>query len=360
MRKVFPIIFLFSVFGTTYAQNLPLGQFVPTVVRYNGPPPANIPCPINQLALDQVNAIVYFCGILGFWQQYSGGAGTINGSIANQQIAFGSGPNAIQGNNSFTFDGSNLLLTSTTLGSSLFNPAIFTAQYNNSGTNSQTIGLFGVGRNIGAGTVTRLAGINGQAHNNSSGTVTEMDDFVAGTNPEPGTIGTYVGFRIQNQNAIGASIAFGEVFDNGLNAICIGSGTSTSPTCPAISSLSGTPNAAVTAQIGSTFWRTDGSPGSTLYVKESGAGNTGWDPVETSVASGTTSVTASNTVGCVDQTATATGATTAMKVVVSPVSPQTNTIWAGYVSSTNNVDIHVCTIVALTGSAVTYNWSVIP
>lgn len=38
----------------------------------------------------------------------------------------------------------------------------------------------------------------------------------------------------------------------------------------------GTPEAAVTAVIGSLFTRTDGGASSTLYVKESGAGNTGW------------------------------------------------------------------------------------
>lgn len=38
----------------------------------------------------------------------------------------------------------------------------------------------------------------------------------------------------------------------------------------------GTPEGAVTAAIGSLFTRTDGGAGTTLYVKESGAGNTGW------------------------------------------------------------------------------------
>ena len=44
----------------------------------------------------------------------------------------------------------------------------------------------------------------------------------------------------------------------------------------AIFSGTGTPEAAVTAPIGSLFLRTDGGAGTTLYVKESGAGNTGW------------------------------------------------------------------------------------
>lgn len=38
----------------------------------------------------------------------------------------------------------------------------------------------------------------------------------------------------------------------------------------------GTPEGVVTASIGSLYTRTDGGAGTTLYVKESGAGNTGW------------------------------------------------------------------------------------
>lgn len=39
---------------------------------------------------------------------------------------------------------------------------------------------------------------------------------------------------------------------------------------------SGTPEGAITATIGSTYRRSDGGAGTTFYVKESGAGNTGW------------------------------------------------------------------------------------
>lgn len=39
---------------------------------------------------------------------------------------------------------------------------------------------------------------------------------------------------------------------------------------------SGTPEGAVTAPVGSLFTRTDGGASTTLYVKESGTGNTGW------------------------------------------------------------------------------------
>ncbi|MCB1249304.1 MAG: hypothetical protein KDB36_07845, partial [Acidimicrobiales bacterium] len=53
----------------------------------------------------------------------------------------------------------------------------------------------------------------------------------------------------------------------------------------AILSGSSSPEGAVTAKVGSLYMRSDGSTGTTLYVKESGTGNTGW----VAVASGTMS-----------------------------------------------------------------------
>ena len=47
---------------------------------------------------------------------------------------------------------------------------------------------------------------------------------------------------------------------------------------PNIMEGTGTPEAARTAPVGSLFLRTDGGASTTLYVKESGAGNTGWVP----------------------------------------------------------------------------------
>lgn len=46
---------------------------------------------------------------------------------------------------------------------------------------------------------------------------------------------------------------------------------------PTWSTGTGTPEGSVTAPVGSIFSRTDGSAGTTLYVKESGTGNTGWN-----------------------------------------------------------------------------------
>ena len=45
---------------------------------------------------------------------------------------------------------------------------------------------------------------------------------------------------------------------------------------PNIRSGAGTPESAVTAPVGSLFMRTNGGANTTLYVKESGSGNTGW------------------------------------------------------------------------------------
>jgi hypothetical protein len=42
------------------------------------------------------------------------------------------------------------------------------------------------------------------------------------------------------------------------------------------SSGAGSPEGAVTAPVGSMFTRTDGGANTTLYIKESGTGNTGW------------------------------------------------------------------------------------
>ena len=45
---------------------------------------------------------------------------------------------------------------------------------------------------------------------------------------------------------------------------------------PAIIVGTGTPESVVSAPVGSLFIRTDGGAGTTLYVKQSGTGNTGW------------------------------------------------------------------------------------
>lgn len=48
----------------------------------------------------------------------------------------------------------------------------------------------------------------------------------------------------------------------------------------------GSPEGAVTASVGSIYERTDGSTGTSVYAKESGAGNTGWSALATGAVSG--------------------------------------------------------------------------
>jgi hypothetical protein len=61
-----------------------------------------------------------------------------------------------------------------------------------------------------------------------------------------------------------------------MKAIQLGRGPSGGTDVIAIFYGAGTPESAVTANIGSLFLRTDGGTSTTLYVKESGTSNTGW------------------------------------------------------------------------------------
>lgn len=61
------------------------------------------------------------------------------------------------------------------------------------------------------------------------------------------------------------------------NANRIGTaGTTALSAQPTISAGSGSPESVVTAMIGSLYLRLDGGASTTLYVKTSGSGNTGW------------------------------------------------------------------------------------
>lgn len=56
-----------------------------------------------------------------------------------------------------------------------------------------------------------------------------------------------------------------------------------------VTSGTGSPQGVLTAPVGSVFLRTDGAAGTTIYSKETGAGNTGWVPVITSIPASVTS-----------------------------------------------------------------------
>ncbi len=63
---------------------------------------------------------------------------------------------------------------------------------------------------------------------------------------------------------------------------------------PTLTSGTGSPEGVKTAPVGSVFLRTDGSTGTTVYIKESGVGNTGWVAIS---AGGAVSWTAPGTIG---------------------------------------------------------------
>lgn len=89
---------------------------------------------------------------------------------------------------------------------------------------------------------------------------------------DSGTGGSYVdvkGARIRTFSNTGAA---GPVIVPASKAIYFGDPAS----APVILSSSGSPEGAIVAPVGSLYLRSDGGAGTSLYVKETGTGNTGW------------------------------------------------------------------------------------
>lgn len=120
---------------------------------------------------------------------------------------------------------------------------------------------------------------------------------------------------------------------------------------------SSTPEAAVTAPIGSIFQRSDGSTNTSLYVKESGTGNTGWKAVGQTlteqyneVTSTTSPVTLSSTIADNLINQGGTQATFTLNLPASPVDGQVCTITYVNNITTLTIDGNGTTVI---GSAVT-------
>jgi hypothetical protein len=81
-----------------------------------------------------------------------------------------------------------------------------------------------------------------------------------------------------------ATVASGVVLDSGVDftadAVTVDSVLDKTDTAVGVFFTSGTPEGSLTAGIGSLASRRDGGAGTTLYIKESGTGNTGWAVVE--------------------------------------------------------------------------------
>jgi hypothetical protein len=128
----------------------------------------------------------------------------------------------------------------------------------------------------------------GTSHNGV--TLSSGDDWTFGadtganfTNINSGSVGIFMavagtniyqfysgGMRPGTDNAVDLGTAAARVRATYSREIRPGDGT------PIWTSGTGTPEGAVTAPVGSLFTRTDGGAGTTLYVKQSGTGNTGW------------------------------------------------------------------------------------
>ena len=75
-----------------------------------------------------------------------------------------------------------------------------------------------------------------------------------------------------------SSLTIGQAGGNNLDALYLGSGAAgvVFNNASRIKSGSGSPEGAVTAAVGSLWLRTDGGASTSIYVKESGSGNSGW------------------------------------------------------------------------------------
>lgn len=115
-----------------------------------------------------------------------------------------------------------------------------------------------------------------------------------------------------------------------------------------VTSGTGTPEAAVTAPIGSLFLRTDGAAGTCIYIKESGAGNTGWVPIITALSGAITLTTAAQP--NVTSLGTLTGLTLsgAITPTYSGTSPTSSQIGYSVVTSQSTTNITASTTANLT------------
>lgn len=92
--------------------------------------------------------------------------------------------------------------------------------------------------------------------------------LISGIDKGPDAIATQRAFRSLERaiNGFGAEVKTSQVT---ADQVALAAG-------PTWTSGVGTPEGTVVAPIGSLYTRLDGGTGTTLYIKESGTGNTGW------------------------------------------------------------------------------------
>jgi hypothetical protein len=104
----------------------------------------------------------------------------------------------------------------------------------------------------------------------ASGGYIELEGGIATVNPKIGGFGNF--FEIFTSNKRLALFGKGGTISSACLVMHSDSGT----TGGQIHTGSGSPETNISAPVGSLYMRTDGGAGTSLYVKESGTGNTGW------------------------------------------------------------------------------------
>jgi len=108
--------------------------------------------------------------------------------------------------------------------------------------------------------------IGSQCAPSSTGQYNTIIGCTAGTNTTTGGAQTLIGYGAEAPAATTD------------NCIAVKGGTTLIQLAGGLQIISGsgTPEGAITAPVGSLYLRTNGGAGTSLYVKESGTGNTGW------------------------------------------------------------------------------------
>jgi len=272
----------------------------------------------------------------------------VAGFLAGQGLSTGSNnflyrTSVGNANNSFMISsGSTFTLCSECTGigallgqaSQTYNGVIFLGRSAGANINTSDYGIF-IGYNSGSGTAstgTRAIGIGVQALLNASvrNNIIAIGDQAGANNSFSNMIflgNSATGDRA-NQFSIGSSVTSmlmnGRLYATG----------------------SGSPEAAVTANVGSIYQRTDGSAGTSFYIKESGTGNTGWKAAYTTgnILSGSATLDFPNTTTATssDLTITVTGAADGDVVslgVVNALRTVAGTDYRAWVSTTNTVTV---------------------
>ncbi len=230
-----------------------------------------------------------------------------SGSYSNR-IVFTN--NHLLGNSSYTLSGINAAFHSNLLCQGNYMRGLDTAFWLNSSNNTTisdniiedcNYGITAAPGTPGGGTVVGVTVADNRFNTNTRGVEIRRNTSGTGASSNWQIIGNYfsqdvVGYDAADMLAVNNVSAAGKILDLGLTQYGgvtriyhVGNtvvGTDAYPlpsvlrlghaTGPIFRTGSGSPEAAVTAPVGSVYLRTNGAASTTLYIKESGTGNTGW------------------------------------------------------------------------------------